>query len=108
MNKTFNNINTAYSNYSCRTLFLLAGYTKKAALAHNPAGGEGDGFYAVVFSPESQKEKLKLVSSSKLETNPAFIMKHPSLDLIYLTTEVIDTMSEVITAKIDRSVITIL
>eukprot|EP00090_Calanus_glacialis_P002186 TRINITY_DN11644_c0_g1_i1.p1 TRINITY_DN11644_c0_g1~~TRINITY_DN11644_c0_g1_i1.p1 ORF type:complete len:396 (+),score=165.53 TRINITY_DN11644_c0_g1_i1:14-1201(+) len=86
-----------------RTLFLLAGYTNKSALAHNPAGGEGDGFYAVVFDPNSQDDKFKLVSSSKLETNPAFILKHHTLDLVYLTTEVIDTMSELITAKVDRS-----
>ena len=86
-------------------MFLLAGYTNKSALAHNPAGGEGDGFYAVVFDPNSQDDKFKLVSSSKLETNPAFILKHHTLDLVYLTTEVIDTMSELITAKVDRSVI---
>ena len=85
-----------------RTLLLLGGYTNKSALAHNPEGGEGHGFYSVVFSPDANDDKLKLESSTKLETNPAFILKHHSLDIIYMTTEVIDTMSELITARLDR------
>lgn len=71
-----------------KTLFLLGGYTDKSVLAHNPAGGEGEGIYSVLFDPEVGK--LKTLRSSKVETNPAFIMKHHSLDIVYITTEVID------------------
>ena len=35
-----------------KTLFLLGGYTDKSVLAHAPAGGEGAGFYSVMFDPE--------------------------------------------------------
>jgi len=85
-----------------KTLFLLGGYTDKSVLAHNPAGGEGDGVYSVLFDPEAE-QKLTRLSSSKVRTNPAFIMKHPHLDIVYLTTEVIaDTGSEVLTGKLDR------
>ena len=38
-----------------RTLFLLGGYTDKSVLAHNPAGGEGDGLYSVLFDPDLGK-----------------------------------------------------
>ncbi len=34
--------------------------------------------------------KLETLHSSKVETNPAFILKHHSLDIVYMTTEVID------------------
>ena len=71
-----------------KTLFLLGGYTDKSVLAHAPAGGEGDGIYSVLFDPEVGK--LKTLKSSRVETNPAFIMKHPKLDIVYMTTEVID------------------
>ena len=71
-----------------KTLFLLGGYTDKSVLAHNPAGGEGDGVYSVLFDP--MLGKIQILESSKVETNPAFIMKHPRLDIVYMTTEVID------------------
>lgn len=85
-----------------KTLFLLGGYTDKSVLAHNPAGGEGEGLYSVLFDPEADK-KLTRLSSSKVKTNPAFIMKHPRHDIVYITTEVIaDSGSEVLTGKLDR------
>jgi len=69
-------------------------------LAHNPAGGEGEGVYSILFDPELGK--IKQLKSSKVETNPAFIMKHPTLDLVYLTTEVIeDSGSEVLTGRLN-------
>jgi len=83
-----------------KTLFLLGGYTDKSVLAHNPAGGEGEGIYSVLFDPEDGK--LETLHSSKVETNPAFILKHHSLDIVYMTTEVIDRGSEVLTGKLDR------
>jgi len=85
-----------------KTLFLLGGYTDKSVLAHCPKGGEGHGFYSVCFDPE--EEKLTRLSSSSVETNPAFIMKHPALDIIYMTTEVIvDSGSELLVARLDRT-----
>ena len=39
-----------------------------------------------------------------METNPAFIMKHPVLDLVYMTTEVITGRgSEVVVGSLDRA-----
>ena len=84
-----------------KTLFLLGGYTDKSVLAHAPAGAEGKGLYSVLFDPE--EGKLKTLSSSEVKTNPAFILKHPDLDIVYMTTEVIaDSGSEVVVARLDR------
>ena len=47
-----------------KTLFLLGGYTDKSVLAHAPAGGEGDGFYSVMFDPE--QAQLSKVSAFKV------------------------------------------
>ena len=69
------------------TLFLMGGYTCKDVLAHSPEGAEGDGFYSVIFDPENGQ--FKRLISSEVKTNPAFIMKHPTLDIVYMTTEVI-------------------
>ena len=84
-----------------KTLFLLGGYTDKSVLAHAPAGGEGEGVYSVLFDPENGK--LKTLSSSIVRTNPAFILKHPTLDIVYMTTEVIhDEGSELLVGRINR------
>ena len=85
-----------------RTLFLLAGYTDKTSLAHSPAGSEGDGVYAVVLDPAGEGVHLRLLSSSKLESNPTVILRHHTLDIVYMVTEVINTMSELIMARINR------
>ena len=83
------------------TLFLLGGYTDKSVLAHSPAGGEGEGFYSVIFDPE--KAEFRRLTSSNVETNPAFIMKHPSLDIVYMTTEVITNEgSDLLVGKLNR------
>jgi len=82
-------------------LFLLGGYTDKSVLAHSPAGGEGQGFYSVIFDPETAQ--FRRLTSSSVETNPAFIMKHPSLDIVYMTTEVITNEgSHLLVGKLDR------
>ena len=87
-----------------QTLFLLGGYTDKSVLAHAPQGGEGSGFYSVIFDPEAAK--FQRLTSSEVKTNPAFIMKHPELDVVYMTTEVITKDgSEVLVGKLDRSAI---
>ena len=87
-----------------QTLFLLGGYTDKSVLAHAPQGGEGSGFYSVIFDPEVAK--FQRLTSSEVRTNPAFIMKHPELDVVYMTTEVITKDgSEVLVGKLDRSAI---
>jgi len=84
-----------------KTLFLLGGYTDKSVLAHCPDGSEGRGVYSILFDPE--QGKLTKLSSSSVETNPAFILKHPQLDIIYMTTEVItDSGSELLVATLDR------
>ena len=84
-----------------KTLFLLGGYTDKSVLAHAPAGGEGEGVYSVLFDPENGK--LKTLSSSIVRTNPAFILKHPVLDIVYMTTEVItNDGSELLVGRLDR------
>ena len=60
----------------------------------------------VVTCPNCGDNKLimaRQVKKEDVETNPAFIMKHPSLDIVYMTTEVIDdTGSEVLTGTLDR------
>ena len=82
-------------------MFLLGGYTDKSVLAHSPAGGEGRGFYSVIFDPETAQ--FRRLTSSSVETNPAFIMKHPSLDIVYMTTEVITNEgSHLLVGKLDR------
>ena len=84
-----------------KTLFLLGGYTDKSVLAHAPAGEEGEGLYSFLFDPEFGS--LKKLSSSSIKTNPAFIMKHPTLDIVYMTTEVIsDGGSEILVGEVDR------
>ena len=84
-----------------QTLFLLGGYTDKSVLAHAPQGGEGEGFYSVIFDPENGK--FQRLTSSEVKTNPAFIMKHPHLDVVYMTTEVITKLgSEVLVGQLDR------
>ena len=83
-----------------KTLFLMGSYTDKSVLAHAPAGSEGDGFYSVIFDPDT--EKFERLVSSKIETNPAFIMKHPELDIVYMTTEVITSGSELLVGKLNR------
>jgi len=84
-----------------KTLFLLGGYTDKSVLAHAPAGGEGEGLYSVLFDPELGC--LKTLASSNIKTNPAFIMKHPTLDIVYMTTEVIsDGGSEILVGELNR------
>ena len=83
------------------TLFLLGGYTDKSVLAHSPAGGEGQGFYSVIFDPETAE--FRRLTSSSVATNPAFIMKHPRLDIVYMTTEVITKDgSELLVGRLDR------
>ena len=82
-------------------ILVCSGYTDKSVLAHAPAGSEGDGVYTVEFDPELAK--FQNLKSSKVETNPAFIMKHPSLDIVYMTTEVIsDERSEVLVGEVNR------
>ena len=70
-----------------KTLFLLGGYTNKQLMAHFPKGTEGDGIYLVVF--DSYLKKFSRLKSSRVCENPAFIMKHPKLELCYFVTEVI-------------------
>merc|ERR1719318_782508 len=51
---------------------------------------------------------LKTMSSSNIKTNPAFIMKHPTLDIVYMTTEVIsDGGSEILVGQLDRKIGTV-
>jgi len=84
-----------------KTLFILGGYTDKSVLAHAPEGGEGCGLYSVLFDPESGKLAPK--SSSTAKENPAFILKHPLLDIVYMTTEVIQGQgSELLIGALDR------
>jgi len=94
------NISDSILPRSEKTMFLMGGYTDKSVLAHAPKGGEGEGFYTVVFDPE--EGRLQKLTSSKVETNPAFIMKHPELDIVYMTTEVItQDGSEVLVGKLN-------
>jgi len=84
-----------------KSLFLMGGYTDKSVLAHNPKGSHGEGFYSVVFDPEDGK--FQRLESNKIETNPAFIMKHPELDVVYMTTEVIsEGGSELLVGNLNR------
>ena len=101
MAPTPTNFSSSFPSRKEKTLFLLGGYTDKSVLAHAPDGGEGEGLYSVLFDPDLGS--LKKMSSSSVRTNPAFIMKHPSLDIVYMTTEVIsDEGSEILVGEVDR------
>eukprot|EP00961_Rhodomonas_salina_P233317 3153091-Rhodomonas_salina.2 len=60
-------------------LVMVTGYTDIAKLAHTPTGEEGSGIYA--FTLNSHSGKLTAEGSMQVSPNPAFLVKHPKLDI---------------------------
>mmetsp|Transcript_38796 Transcript_38796/g.91631 ORF Transcript_38796/g.91631 Transcript_38796/m.91631 type:complete len:431 (+) Transcript_38796:119-1411(+) len=82
-------------------LVMVTGYTDIAKLAHTPTGEEGSGIYA--FTLNSHSGKLTAEGSMQVSPNPAFLVKHPKLDIVYGTTECIDQPGEVLTFALDSN-----
>lgn len=83
-----------------RTLFLVSTYTDNSILAHTPKGAHGAGVYAIECSEDG---KMALKGVSELGPNVAFLLKHPTQDVIYATTECINKDGEILTTTLDRS-----
>lgn len=81
------------------TLFLVSTYTDNAILAHTPKGKHGAGVYAIEVSAEG---KMKAKHVSPLGPNVAFLLKHPSLDVVYASTECINEDGEILTTSLDH------
>jgi len=81
------------------TLFLVSTYTDNAILAHTPKGEQGAGVYAIEVSAEG---KMKPKGISPLGPNVAFLLKHPTLDIVYASTECINEDGEILTTSLDR------
>jgi len=81
---------------------MVTGYTDIAKLAHTPTGEEGSGVYS--FHLNVQNGKLTELGRMDVSPNPAFLVKHPKLDLLYGTTECIDQPGEVLTFALDNTI----
>lgn len=85
-------------NADVDTLFLVSTYTDNAILAHTPKGEHGKGVYAIECSSEG---KLKMKAASALGPNVAFLLKHPTTDTVYASTECINQDGEILTTQLD-------
>lgn len=84
---------------SSTTTFLVGTYTHNEILAHIPKGDHGEGIYAWTLDSTGKLSK-EPTAVSRVQPNPAFILKHPTKDIIYASTECINTCGEVITLEI--------
>jgi len=82
------------------TLFLVSTYTDNAILAHTPKGEQGAGIYAIYCSPDG---KMLMKETSLLGPNVAFLLKHPSMNTVYATTECINQEGEILTTSFDSN-----
>ena len=69
------------------TLLLVCTYTNNDILAHLPKGELGRGVYSLRL--DAQTGALTPLSASDVAPNPAFVLKHPTLPLVYCSTECI-------------------
>jgi 6-phosphogluconolactonase len=74
-------------------------YTDNAILAHTPKGREGQGVYAISCSADG---KLSAKATSALGPNVAFLVKHPTKNKIYASTECINKDGEILTTTLDH------
>ena len=75
--------------------FLCCSYNAAAKLAHTPAGAPaGVGVYTVALDTDSGR--LRAVDATEAGPNPAFVVRHPSLPVCYVSTERIDADGEVL------------
>mmetsp|Transcript_49354 Transcript_49354/g.100765 ORF Transcript_49354/g.100765 Transcript_49354/m.100765 type:complete len:430 (-) Transcript_49354:440-1729(-) len=82
-------------------LVMVTGYTNPEKLAHTPKGESGSGVYA--FKLETRSGKITPEGIENVEPNPAFLVKHPKLDLVYGTAECIDGPGDILTFALDHS-----
>jgi hypothetical protein len=75
-------------------LFLVCSYNEASKLAHTPAGAPaGVGVYTVALDTDSGR--LRAVDAVPAGPNPAFALQHPTLPVVYASTERIDDDGEV-------------
>ena len=85
------------------TTFLVSTYTSNDVLAHIPKGEHGKGVYAWALDSTTGKLSGKPMAVTKVEPNPAFLVKHPTKDILFCSTECIHDQGEVITFEIKES-----
>ena len=80
--------------------FLCCSYNAIDKLAHTPAGAPaGVGVYAVALDTDSGR--LRAVGATEAGPNPAFVVRHPSLPVCYVSTERIDADGEVLSFALE-------
>mmetsp|Transcript_47938 Transcript_47938/g.74869 ORF Transcript_47938/g.74869 Transcript_47938/m.74869 type:complete len:435 (+) Transcript_47938:124-1428(+) len=85
--------------YSTEEIVLVTTYTHPDKLAHTPKGDNGAGLYA--FKLDLASGKLTERGSIGVSPNPAFLVKHPNLDVVYGTTECIDGPGDVLSFHVN-------
>jgi len=76
-------------------VFFVTSYNAAAKLAHTPAGAPaGVGVYSVALDTDSGR--LRAVGATEAGPNPAFVVRHPTLPVVYVSTERIDADGEVL------------
>ena len=84
------------------SLFLVSSYTDTSVLAHTPKGTLGEGIYSLFL--DAKTGRLTRLATTTLGPNPAFILKHPSLDTVfYATTECIASEGDLLTLELQQS-----
>ena len=84
------------------SLFLVSSYTDTSVLAHTPKGTLGEGIYSLYL--ETTTGRLTRLATTTLGPNPAFILKHPSLNnVFYATTECIASEGDLLTLELQQS-----
>lgn len=77
---------------------FVSSYTDNDVLAHIPRGARGQGVQA--WRLDSKTGKLQRGPASELGPNPAFLLAHPALPVMWASTECIDRNGEVITLAV--------
>lgn len=86
------------------TLLLVCSYTDAELLAHRPKGSKGRGVHALRLDARDGTLTELGVSDLGGVPNPAFLVRHPTLpDVLYASTECINTDGEVLTLRIGPS-----
>ena len=83
------------------SLFLVTTYTDNDVLAHIPTGSPGRGLYTYRLCVETGA--LVPLEEYPVGPNPAFILKHPSRNILYATTECIDKDGEILTLEVSSN-----
>lgn len=84
------------------SLFLVSSYTDTSVLAHTPKGTLGEGIYSLHL--DTTTGRLTRLATTTLGPNPAFILKHPSLNnVFYATTECIASEGDLLTLELQEN-----